>query len=158
MSESKSLKALKQEAKSVGVKGYTKLSRDDLIQKIADMSEQNAIASALNLTTLITENKTVPEPVASVLTPEEPEPPVPPVVEENFNPNELLPPVVPETKEEPKTPTKKRTAPKKQKAPKKERKQSGPNKWQQHIKAYREANPSISYKQAMVDAKASYKA
>lgn len=140
MSESKSLKALKAEAKTAGVKGYTKLSRDELIQKTADMIEQNAIASSLNVSTLITENKTVPEvqqvePVAPV----EPSEPAEPVAEEKKTP-------------------KKTRAPKKEKAPKKERKKGEPNKWQLHVKSYREANPGVSYKQAMTDAKASYQA
>ena len=145
MSESKSLKALKQEAKIAGVKGYTKLSRYDLIQKTADMIEQNAIASALNLTTLITENKTVPD--AQTVAPVETVEPVAPV--------ETVEPVAPVVEEKK---TRKRSPAKKEKTQKKERKQTGPNKWQTHIKTYREANPGVSYKQAMVDAKASYQA
>jgi len=144
MSESKSLKALKSEAKTAGVKGYTKLSRDELIQKTADRIEQNAIASSLNLTTLIKENKTVPEAQ-----------PVQPVPE--AQPVEPVPPVP----EEKKTPKKTTRAPKKEKAPgapKKERKTGLPNKWQVHVKTYREANPGVSYKQAMTDAKATYQA
>ena len=140
MSESKSLKALKADAKTAGVKGYTKLSRDELIQKTADMIEQNAVASSLNLTTLIKENRTVPEAQPVELVPEaQPVEPVEPVVEEKKTP-------------------KKTRAPKKEKAPKKERKTGLPNKWQVHVKTYREANPGVSYKQAMTDAKATYKA
>ena len=144
MSESKSLKALKVEAKTAGVKGYTKLSRDELIQKTADMIEQNANASSLNVSTLITENKTVPDapPAVIPVEPVEPVEPVPPVTEEKKTP-------------------KKTRAPKKEKAPgapKKERKKGEPNKWQLHVKTYREANPGVSYKQAMTDAKATYQA
>jgi hypothetical protein len=147
MSESKSLKALKAEAKTAGVKGYTKLSRDELIKKTADMIEQNAIASSLNVSTLITENKTVPEVQQVGL-------PVAPV--ESSEPAEPVGPVP----EEKKTPKKTR-APRKEKAPgapKKERKKGEPNKWQLHVKSYREANPGVSYKQAMTDAKATYQA
>ena len=142
MSNLKSLKALKQEAKEAGVKGYTKLTRDELIQKTADMIEQNAIASTLNLNTLITENKTVPE--AQTVEPVQTSEPVEPA-------EPVAPVILEEKKTRKRSPTKKETQ-------KKERKQTGPNKWQTHVKAYREANKGLSYKQAMIDAKASYQA
>jgi hypothetical protein len=165
--DSKTLKVLKAEAKAVGLKNYSKLTREELIQKTADKVEQNALASSLSLSTLITENKTVPEPVENKNDPDcsltivHIDKPAEPLENKNEpepveNKNEPVPPPVEKKK---RVPAKKKE--KKEKAPteKKEKKEkrTGPNKWQEHVKAYREAHPQLSYKQAMIDAKQTYK-
>ena len=128
------LKALRAEAKKTGVKNYSKLSRDFLIEAIEKQAEQNNISEAVKIVfdTTAPEAQGEPEPV----------PPVP----------TIPPPSTPEKKERK---TRKKKDPD---APKKERKTAGPNKWQAHVQAYRSEHPELSYKQAMIDAKTTYQA
>lgn len=160
------LKALRAEAKRTGVKNYSKLSRDFLIEAIAKQTEQNNISDAIALFPGSPANKeTETKDVFDTETPEakgQPEP-VPAVT--------TIPPL--ETKKERKTRKKKDTksndpdcsltvvhidkpietdpeAP----APKKK----GPNKWQLHVQTFRSEHPELSYKQAMTEAKATYQA
>lgn len=139
MAEQKqTLKALRAEAKTAGVKNYSKLSRDFLLDAIKAKQEQNNISDALNIEKHIVFDTTVPEAKG------EPEP-VPPVPT-------IPPPSTPEKKE-------RKTRKKKDlEAPKKERKTAGPNKWQLHVQAFRSEHPELSYKQAMIDAKTTYQA
>jgi hypothetical protein len=128
------LKALRAEAKKTGVKNYSKLSRDFLIDAIKEKQEQNNISDAVKIVfdTTLPEAKGEPEPV----------PPVP----------TIPPPSTPEKKERK---TRKKKDPD---APKKERKTAGPNKWQLHVQAFRSEHPELSYKNAMIEAKKTYQA
>lgn len=157
------LKALRAEAKRTGVKNYSKLSRDFLIEAIAKQTEQNTISDAVKIVfdTETPESKDVfdtdtpeakgqPEPVPAVTT---------------------IPPL--ETKKERKTRKKKDTKsndpdcsltvvhidkPKETdpEAPAPAPKKKGPNKWQLHVQAFRSEHPELSYKQAMTEAKKTY--
>lgn len=146
------LKALRAEAKKTGVRNYSKLSRDFLIDAIKEKQEQNDISNAVKIVfdTDTTEAKGEPEPTPPVTT--------------------IPPPVTPEKKER-KSRKKKdintdcsltivhvdkqpeETEPATEPAKKK-----GPNKWQLHVQAYRSEHPELSYKQAMIDAKTTYQA
>jgi acyl-CoA hydrolase len=162
------LKALRAEAKKTGVKNYSKLSRNFLIEAIEKQAEQNNISEAVKIVfdTTAPEAQGEPEPV----------PPVP----------TIPPPSTPEKKKSlsdcmqsksNKTRKKKDTksndpdcsltvvhidkptetdpeAPAPAPAPKKK----GPNKWQLHVQAFRSEHPELSYKQAMIDAKTTYQA
>ena len=139
MAEQKqTLKALRAEAKTAGVKNYSKLSKEVLINSIKEKQEQNNISDALNVAKHIVFDTTVPEAQG------EPEP-VPPVPT-------IPPPSTPEKKERK---TRKKKDPD---APKKKEKTAGPNKWQLHVQAFRSEHPELSYKQAMIDAKTTYQA
>ena len=162
------LKALRAEAKTAGVKNYSKLSKDFLLGAIKAKQEltsqdtlqmpafvkrpaiakSNNISDALNVAKHIVFDTTVPEAQG------EPEP-VPPVPT-------IPPPSTPEKKESlsdcqqsKSSKTRKKKDPD---APKKERKTAGPNKWQLHVQAFRSEHPELSYKQAMIDAKKTYQA
>jgi hypothetical protein len=154
--QKQTLKALRAEAKTAGVKNYSKLSRDFLLDAIKAKREQNNISDALNVEKHIVFDTTVPEAQG------EPEP-VPPV------PTIPPPPLFadsPETKREKKeslsdcrqSKSNKTRKKKDIDAPKKERKTAGPNKWQLHVQAFRSEHPELSYKQAMIDAKTTYQA
>ena len=123
------LKALRAEAKKTGVKNYSKLSRDFLIDAIKEKQEQNNISDAVKIVfdTTRPEAKGEPEPV----------PPVP-----------TIPP--------PSTPEKKESLSDCRQS--KSKKTAGPNKWQLHVQAFRSEHPELSYKQAMIDAKKTYQA
>lgn len=129
------LKALRAEAKKTGVKNYSKLTRDFLIEAIKEKQEENNISDAVKIVfdTTRPEAKGEPEPV----------PPVPTI------------PLLTETKKEKSNKTRKKKDPD---APKKEKKTAGPNKWQLHVQAFRSEHPELSYKQAMIDAKKTYQA
>jgi hypothetical protein len=154
--QKQTLKALRAEAKTAGVKNYSKLSRDFLIDAIKEKQEQNNISNAIKIVfdTNTSEAKGEPEPVPPVTT-------IPPetkrekkerksrkkkdintdcsltIVHVDKQPDELE--IIPE-KTEPDT------------------KKKGPNKWQLHVQAYRSEHPELSYKQAMIDAKTTYQA
>jgi hypothetical protein len=134
------LKALRAEAKRTGVKNYSKLSRDFLIEAIAKQTEQNNISDAVKIVfdTETPEAKGQPEPVPAVTT--------------------IPPPVTPEKKERKtrKKKSKEETAPAGETAPAPKKK--GPNKWQLHVQTFRSEHPELSYKQAMTEAKATYQA
>lgn len=149
------LKALRAEAKRTGVKNYSKLSRDFLIEAIAKQTEQNNISDAVKIVfdTDTPEAKGQPEPVPVATT---------------------IPPL--ETKKERKTRKKKDTksndpdcsltvvhidSPATEtdpEAPAPAPKKKGPNKWQLHVQAFRSEHPELSYKQAMTEAKKTYQA
>ena len=152
------LKALRAEAKTAGVKNYSKLSKDfllgaikakqELTSQLPAIAKSNNISDALNVAKHIVFDTTVPEAQG------EPEP-VPPVPT-------IPPPSTPEKKESlsdcqqsKSSKTRKKKDPD---APKKERKTAGPNKWQLHVQAFRSEHPELSYKQAMIDAKTTYQA
>jgi hypothetical protein len=164
------LKALRAEAKKTGVKNYSKLSRDFLIDAIAKQTEQNNISDAVALFAGPPETKVVfdtdpPETkeVFDTGTPEakgQPEP-VPAVT---TIPSPLTP-----VKKERKTRKKKSKDPDcsltvvhvdKPKDPEEEPapKKKGPNKWQLHVQAFRSEHPELSYKNAMTEAKKTYQA
>jgi hypothetical protein len=134
------LKALRAEAKRTGVKNYSKLSRDFLIEAIAKQTEQNNISDAVKIVfdTETPEAKGQPEPVPAATT--------------------IPPPVTPEKKERKtrKKKSKEETAPAGETAPAPKKK--GPNKWQLHVQTFRSEHPELSYKQAMTEAKATYQA
>jgi hypothetical protein len=148
------LKALRAEAKRTGVKNYSKLSRDFLIEAIAKQTEQNNISDAIALFPDSPANKeTETKDVFDTETPEakgQPEP-VPAVTT-------IPPPVTPEKKERKtrKKKSKEETAPAGETAPAPKKK--GPNKWQLHVQTFRSEHPELSYKQAMTEAKATYQA
>lgn len=154
--QKQSLKTLRAEAKALSIKGYSKLSAPFLIDAIKEKKEQNYISDSLNVEKHIVFDTTAPEAKG---TPE----PIPEI------------PVIPapkgKTKAERKTRKKKQISdcsltlvatepnPKEEQdepvdkpAPKK-----GPNKWQLHVQAFRSEHPELSYKQAMIDAKQTYK-
>jgi len=159
------LKALRAEAKKAGVKNYSKLSRDFLIEAIAKQTEQNNISDAVALFAGPPETKEV----FDTDTPEAKGQPEPVPVATT-----IPPPVTPEKKER-KTRKKKDTksndpdcsltvvhidSPATEtdpEAPAPAPKKKGPNKWQLHVQAFRSEHPELSYKQAMTDAKATYK-
>jgi len=169
--QKQSLKTLRAEAKALSIRGYSKLSVPFLIDAIKEKKEQNYISDSLNLEkhivydTTTPEAKGQPEPV-----PETPTIPATPSADER----------APKTKTERKTRKKKQiadcsltlvhvdkpntlladeSATKRadetadEPAPKKK----GPNKWQLHVQAFRSEHPELSYKQSMIDAKATYK-
>jgi hypothetical protein len=177
MAEQKqTLKALRAEAKTAGVKNYSKLSRDFLLDAIKAKREQNNISDAVKIVfdTTAPEAQGEPEPVPPV-----PTIPPPPLFADS-----------PETKREKKeslsdcrqsksNKTRKKkdtksndpdcsltvvhidkpteTDPEAQ-APAPAPKKKGPNKWQLHVQAFRSEHPELSYKQAMIDAKTTYQA
>jgi hypothetical protein len=173
------LKALRAEAKKAGVKNYSKLSRDFLIDAIAKQTEQNNISDAVALfppfvsgspANKETESKNETKDVFDTDTPEAKGQPEPVPVATT-----IPPPVTPEKKER-KTRKKKDTksndpdcsltvvhidSPATEtdpEAPAPAPKKKGPNKWQLHVQAFRSEHPELSYKNAMTEAKKTYQA
>lgn len=162
--QKQSLKTLRAEAKALSIKGYSKLSAPFLIDAIKEKKEQNYISDSLNVEKHIVFDTTTPEAKG---TPEQiPAPPTIPA---------------PKTKAERKTRKKKQisdcslTLVATEPNPKEEqdepvdkpdtllagepatKRKKGPNKWQLHVQAFRSEHPELSYKQAMIDAKQTYK-
>ena len=162
------LKALRAEAKRTGVKNYSKLSRDFLIEAIAKQTEQNNISDAIALFPGTPETKDVfdtetpeakgqPEPVPAVTTIPPPETKKKTRKKKDTKSNDPDCSLTVVHIDKPTfvsgEPANKETDPEAP-APKKK----GPNKWQLHVQAFRSEHPELSYKQAMTEAKATYQA
>lgn len=167
------LKALRAEAKRTGVKNYSKLSRDFLIEAIAKQTEQNTISDAVKIVfdTETPESKDVfdtdtpeakgqPEPVPAVTT-------IPPLETKKESLLDCRQSKSKKTRKKKDTKSNdpdcsltvvhidkpKETDPE---APAPAPKKKGPNKWQLHVQAFRSEHPELSYKQAMTEAKKTY--
>jgi hypothetical protein len=154
MAEQKqTLKALRAVAKTAGVKNYSKLSKDFLIDAIKEKQEQNNISNAVKIVfnTDTSEAKGEPEPAPPVTT--IPPPVTPDKKERKTRKKKDINTDCSLTKEQPDeleiAQEKKEIEPAKKK---------GPNKWQLHVQAYRSEHPELSYKQAMINAKTTYQA